>query len=200
VNIATPNYFRVPALAAALRALVLAVLAVVAVAVHAAPPEQRGKPAATWVKGHILVQPRAGLSDAEFDQALATQGGKAVGRLGNLDVYVVSIPPTASEQAVANALAHHPNVKFAEVDRLVPPALIPNDADYGSEWHLQTINAPVAWQLLKAYSSSDPRSEARSGNTAEYGRLDLGPRNAGLVQRYDSDSHWLFSEADESAS
>jgi subtilisin family serine protease len=124
---------------------VLAVLAVVGVAAHAAPPEQRGKPAATWVKGHILVQPRAGLSDAEFDKALATQGGKAVGRLGNLDIYVVSLPPTASEQAVANALAHHPNVKFAEVDRLVAPAFTPNDADYGSEWHLQTINAPVAW-------------------------------------------------------
>jgi len=145
VNIASPNHFRVPALAAAARALVLAVLVVIGVAAHAAPPEQRGKPAATWVKGHILVQPRAGLSDAEFDRALATQGGKAVGRLGNLDIYVVSLPPTASEQAVANALAHHPNVKFAEVDRLVAPAFTPNDADYGSEWHLQTINAPIAW-------------------------------------------------------
>ena len=145
MNIAAPNHFRAPALAAALRALVLAVLAVVAVAAHAAPPEQRGKPAATWVKGHILVQPRAGLSDAEFDKALATQGGKAIGRLGNLDIYVVSLPPIASEQAVANALAHHPNVKFAEVDRLVAPAFTPNDVDYGSEWHLQTINAPIAW-------------------------------------------------------
>ena len=145
MDIGAPNHFRIPALAAASRALVLAVLAVIGVAAHAAPPEQRGKPAATWVKGHILVQPRAGLSDAEFDKALATQGGKAVGRLGNLDIYVVSLPPTASEQAVANALAHHPNVKFAEVDRLVAPAFTPNDADYGSEWHLQTINAPVAW-------------------------------------------------------
>jgi hypothetical protein len=74
VNIAAPNHFRVQALAAALRALVLAVLTVVAVTAHAAPPEQRGKPAATWVKGHILVQPRAGLSDVEFDNTLATQG------------------------------------------------------------------------------------------------------------------------------
>jgi thermitase len=145
VNIAAQNHFQVPAMAAALRALVLAVLTIVAVAAQAAPPEQRGKPAATWVKGHILVQPRAGLSDVEFDKALATQGGKAVGRLGNLDIYVVSLPPTASEQAVANALAHHPNIKFAEVDRLVAPALVPNDAYYGSEWHLQTINAPIAW-------------------------------------------------------
>ena len=81
MNIAAPNRFRVPGAAAALRALLLAVLSVVGVAAHAAPPEQGGKPAATWVKGHILVQPRAGLSDVEFDKALATQGGKAVGRL-----------------------------------------------------------------------------------------------------------------------
>ena len=145
MNIAAPNAFRVPAVAVAFRALVLAALAVIAVAASAAPPDQRGKPAATWVKGHILVQPRAGLSDVEFDKALATQGGKAVGRLGNLDVYVVSVPPAASEQAVANALSHHPNLKFAEVDRFVAPAFTPNDAYYGSEWHLQTINAPIAW-------------------------------------------------------
>jgi hypothetical protein len=112
---------------AALRALVLAVLALVAIAAYAAPPDQGGKPAATWVKGHILVQPRAGLSDDEFDKALATQGGNAVGRLGSLNVYVVSLPRTASEQAVANALSHHPHIKFAEVDRLVAPALVPND-------------------------------------------------------------------------
>jgi subtilisin family serine protease len=145
VNIAAQTHFRVPATAAALRALVMAILAVFSLAAHGAQAAQGGKPPATWVKGHILVQPRAGLSDAEFDKALATQGGKAVGRLGNLDIYVVSLPPTASEQAVANALAHHPNIKFAEVDRLVAPAFTPNDADYGSEWHLQTINAPIAW-------------------------------------------------------
>ena len=145
MNIAAPNHFGVPAVAAALRALVLAVLTVVGVVAHAQLPDQRGKPAATWVKGHILVQPRAGLSPADFDNALATQGGKAVGRLGNLDIYVVSLPPAASEQAAANALSHHPNVKFAEVDRLVAPAFIPNDADFASEWHLQTINAPIAW-------------------------------------------------------
>ena len=145
MNIAAQTHFRASATAAALRALVLAILAVFGLSAHGAQAAQGGKPPVTWVKGHILVQPRAGLSDAEFDNALATQGGKAVGRLGNLDIYVVSLPPTASEQAVANALAHHPNIKFAEVDRLVAPALTPNDADYGSEWHLQTINAPIAW-------------------------------------------------------
>jgi subtilisin family serine protease len=148
VNTAEKNRFRVLGAAAALRALVLGVLAAVGVAVHAAQPAQggsSGNPPAAWVKGHILVQPRAGLSDAEFDNALSTQGGKAVGRLGNLNIYVVALPPTASEQAAANALAHNPHIKFAEVDRLIAPAFAPNDPYYGSEWHLQTINAPTAW-------------------------------------------------------
>lgn len=127
-----------------LQSLLLAVLAVVSTAAFAARPAP-GQPANAWVKGHILVQPRAGLSDAEFDKALATHGGKAVGRLGSLNIYVVSLPPTASEEAVANALAHNPNIKFAEVDRLVAPAFVPNDTYYSSEWDLPTIGAPTAW-------------------------------------------------------
>lgn len=115
---------------------------------HAAQPSQgagRAKPATAWIKGHILVQPRAGLSDAEFANTLAPHGGKAAGRLGNLNVYVVTLPAAASEQAVANALAHDPNIKFAEVDQLIAPNLAPNDPYYVNEWHLQTMGAPTAW-------------------------------------------------------
>ena len=130
---------------AVLRTVLLAAFAALAVSAYAAQGGSSGKPPDTWVKGHILVQPKAGLSDAEFDKTLAAQGGKAVGRLNSLNIYVVSLPATASEQAVANALAHHPNIKFAEVDRLVPPSLVTNDAYYSSEWHLQTIGAPTAW-------------------------------------------------------
>jgi hypothetical protein len=81
----------------------------------------------------------------EFDKALSPHGGKAVGRIGNLNVYVVTLPTNASEQAVAHALAQHPHIKSAEVDRFVPPGLIPNDTYYGSAWHLQMVNAPAAW-------------------------------------------------------
>jgi subtilisin family serine protease len=115
---------------------------------YAAQPSQGNsdaKPAAAWVRGHILVQPRAGLSDAEFANTLAPHGGKATGRLGNLNVYVVTLPPAASEQAVASALAHHPNIKFAEVDQLIAPNFAVNDPYFASEWHLQTMGAPTAW-------------------------------------------------------
>jgi hypothetical protein len=134
------------------RAVLQAVLVAAGIALgtfaHAGQPAQNAgasNPNIAWIKGHILVQPRAGLSDAEFGKALAAQGGHATGRLGNLNIYVVTLPPNASEQAVANALSHNPNIKFAEVDRLIAPNFVPNDPYYSSEWHLQTIGAPTAW-------------------------------------------------------
>jgi len=149
VNSATQKHHsRVPSYAAALRAILLAGFAVIAAGAYAAPPAQGGNAGnspVAWVKGHILVQPRAGLSTAEFDKALSAQGGRAVGRLGNLNIYVVALPAAASEQAVATVLARNPKIKFAEVDRLIAPNLASNDPYYGSEWHLQTINAPTAW-------------------------------------------------------
>jgi len=101
--------------------------------------------AASVAKGRILVQPRAGLAEAEFDKVLAPHGGKAVGRIPSLDVVVVELPSHASEEAVAALIAHNPHVKFAEPDRLVAPDASANDVYYGSEWHLQTIQAPIAW-------------------------------------------------------
>jgi subtilisin family serine protease len=130
---------------AVLRTVVLAALTVLSVTTYAAQGGSSSKPPDQWVKGRILVQPRPGLSDAEFSKALAAQGGRATARLGNLNIYVVTLPPTASEQAVANALSHNPNIKFAEVDRLIAPNFVPNDPYYSSEWHLQTIGAPTAW-------------------------------------------------------
>jgi thermitase len=102
-------------------------------------------PAKPFGSGYILVQPRAGLSADEFDKALKPHGGKAVSELGNLGIYVVSLPTNASEQAVANALKIHPNIKFAEPDAFVQAAFVPNDTYYSSEWHQTMINAPAAW-------------------------------------------------------
>ena len=99
------------------------------------------------IKGYILVQPNAGLPPSAFDNILASHGGKASARIGSLDVYVVELPDNASEKAVAALLAHNPHIKFAEPDRLVAPGLYANDAYYGSEWHLQMIQAPSAWDV-----------------------------------------------------
>ncbi len=98
-----------------------------------------------WAEGRILVQPRAGLSEEELQRILQRSHGKSKAKIGNLNVHVVEVPAKA-EQAVVRALSHNPHVKFAEVDVLVEPdAFIPNDPVYPNQWHLSTIQAPIAW-------------------------------------------------------
>jgi len=97
------------------------------------------------VPGHILVSPKAGLSATDFESALMPHGAKILSRLGDLDVFVVQLPEHASEHATAALLARNPHFKFAEPDQIVAPDALPNDTYFGSEWHLQMVQAPAAW-------------------------------------------------------
>jgi len=124
-------------------ALAAAVLGAAGVAAHAAPD----KP---WKEGQILVKPRAGLAEAEFDAILARGNAHSQGRIDDLPVHVVSVPPQA-EEAMARALAKNPNVEFAELDMAVDPGeAIPNDPRYGYQWHLPKIQAPASWDYSRA--------------------------------------------------
>ncbi len=104
---------------------------------HAAPP-------AEWAKGRVIVQARAGLSEAEVGKIAGTHGGKPR-RIGKSDLYIIDLPASASETAVHNLLAHNPKFKFAELDGKLAPTLVTNDPYLGSQWHLTKINAGVAW-------------------------------------------------------
>jgi thermitase len=103
-----------------------------------------------WAKGRILVMPRAGLSDRDFDNTLKSHRGRAAGKVGNTNVRVVTLPEGASETAVATALSHHPHIKFAEVDKRVALSFSSNDPYFSSEWHLTKIGAPLAWDSATA--------------------------------------------------
>ena len=89
-------------------------------AANAAPDEQR------WVPGQVLVAPRAGVGPAAFEAMLQRHGGRSKGRLGPLDVHIVAVPVHA-EAAVAAALAHNPNIRFAEPDLLLKPVITSAD-------------------------------------------------------------------------
>lgn len=109
---------------------------------HAAPD----KP---WKEGHILVKPKAGLADAEFDKILKRGNAQSEGTVGDLRVHVIRVPPQA-EEAVARALAKNPNIEFAELDMAVETEAAPNDPSYGSQWHLAKIQSPASWDYSKA--------------------------------------------------
>ncbi len=115
----------------------------------ALPPIASAQNQEKWAKGRILVQPRAGLSDEEFGKILQRSQCRSKRKLRKLNVHVIEVAPQA-EQAMARALSRNPHVKFAEVDALVAPSeFIPNDPVYPSQWHLQTIQAPAAWDTTQ---------------------------------------------------
>lgn len=135
----TPASLRKPALAA----LVLALGA------SFAPVQASAADEAQWVPGRLLVQPRAGLSEAEFDKIIKKQGGKQVGKIDGINVRIIQLPPQASEKAVEALLKNNKHLKFAERDMLLKPEVAADDPYYASAWHLPKIGAPTAWDVTQ---------------------------------------------------
>lgn len=125
-----------------LAALAAAVIAMPASAQWATATDAEGE----YVRGRVLVVPRAGLSEAEVGKIAGAHRGKARA-IGASGVFIVDLPPQASETAVAQLLARHPHLKSAELDRRVPPSFAVNDPYIGSQWHTTKIGAPSAWDV-----------------------------------------------------
>jgi subtilisin family serine protease len=144
--------FRVTALAGAVSAALL-----LAAPTHAqAQGQSGGKPAEAaaaaqakraFVPGRILVEAKAGVSDAQFDATLAGHGGRSLGKLRGMKTRVMTVPPGQSEEKFLERLARHPHVEFAELDELLPvESITTNDPLITSQWHLPKIAANSAWQ------------------------------------------------------
>jgi subtilisin family serine protease len=117
-----------------------------AVYVPTAAAAQPAAGAEHYARGRILVMPRAGLSASEFAKVLAPHGGRGR-KIGQSDLHIVDLPANASEKAVVERLSKHPHIKFAELDRAFKSNFVANDPYLGSEWHLDKVNAPAAWDL-----------------------------------------------------
>ncbi len=113
----------------------------------AAPPTAAPE---EFAKGRLLVLPRAGLSASDLEGMLRPHGGKAR-RIGQSDLHIVDLPPNVSEKAVQALLKHHPKLKFAELDRRVSAAFVPNDPYLGSQWYSTKIDAPAAWDTTRGH-------------------------------------------------
>lgn len=130
-------------LPATLRKPALATLAVV-LGAALLPAQAFAADEAQWVPGRLLVQPRAGLPEAEFEKIVKQHGGKQVGKIEGINVRIIQLPPQASEKAVEALLKHNKHLEFAERDMLRRPSTT-SDPYYSSEWHLPKIGAPTAW-------------------------------------------------------
>lgn len=117
-----------------------------AIAQLSARPSTAGPNAAA--PRRVLIGTKAGLSEAEVGKIAAVHGAKAR-RMGAPGLFVLDLPANASEKAVAATLGRHPQLKFAELDQLVVPAAAPNDPYAGSEWHLNKMGLPSAWDTTQ---------------------------------------------------
>ena len=98
-----------------------------------------------WAKGRILVETRAGLEDGELSKILSRYGGRSARRMNKIRVHVVDLPIGSDERVAVELLKRNPNIKSAEIDKLIAPDQVGNDTYYANAWHLQKIQAPTAW-------------------------------------------------------
>jgi subtilisin family serine protease len=104
-----------------------------------APEEARFTPGVVWVK----LGPGTG---AMAEQAGEWQSYSVVGRLRGSSWVRLSVPQ-GQEESVAAAFKLETDVAWAEPEFFVHAAGVPNDPSYSSQWNMNKIRAPLAWDL-----------------------------------------------------
>jgi thermitase len=112
------------------------------------PPRGFARPTATSASlpDHILVQHRVGADVDSDQQSLQSRGASLLSHHEGSRISVLSVDPGARDQTIQDLQASG-QFSFVEPDYVAVPLLVPNDPNYSQEWHLQTIQAPTAWEV-----------------------------------------------------
>lgn len=108
-----------------------------------------------FVRGRILVKFHSHIVPDHARQIIAALGARNADEIPGIGVHILELPSQASENAFVQAFQSRPEVEFAELDRVLSPATVtPNDPWYANtEWHLRTINGPIAWDTTTGSSN-----------------------------------------------
>lgn len=102
-----------------------------------------------WVDGELLVGFRAGVGPAGRYALYRDFGASFVEAIGQNTGVVRIRVPAHSLETLMRSLERRPDVKFVEKNYVFEPALVPNDLQYASQWHLPRIRAPEGWDLTQ---------------------------------------------------
>jgi len=97
------------------------------------------------------------------------------------DAHVLRLParmPVAEVERIAAQLSALPEVAYAEPDYIMQPVLVPDDPQYGDQWHYYEaygINLPQAWEV----STGDPNIVVAVIDTGHRPHVDLASRIVG---------------------
>jgi serine protease len=102
-----------------------------------------------WVPGEVLVKFKPGVSLARGARALSALRGPVNSRAGRWigDVLLVPTPGEDNPDRAAGILAQQPEVLWAQPNFIHRLHATPTDPGYGSQWHLDQINMPGAWDI-----------------------------------------------------
>jgi thermitase len=105
-----------------------------------------------WADGELLVGMRAGVSNEWASGLFKAHGATLLEEISQLNVHRIRVAPAALE-AVERALSKRPEVKFVERNGVLELNTVPNDPMYPSEWHLDKVGVPSAWEITRGTSS-----------------------------------------------
>ena len=130
---------------------ILRIIPIITFAIFAAVPGWAGRyfregPGDESVTDEIIVKFKSGTPAASLLQSIIP--GAASRRANRRNVHRVKLNGRSSE-ALLRKLAEHPQVEFAEPNRIRRISVnAPDDARYGTQWALTQIQALEAWKLV----------------------------------------------------
>lgn len=117
-----------------------------------------GTPQAVRVSGQLRLRPQLAVADrlvVQFSSTPSPAGvvsvqGRVSGRVGRglgHGMYLLELPAGTDIVAASRDLRGRPGVLLAEPDIMTYPAIVPNDPQYSSQFHLPQIKAPAGWDV-----------------------------------------------------
>ncbi len=125
---------------ASIRLLPIAAVCLLALAAgHAQAVAPADGETAPFVPGEVVI----GLKPDAAPASVGIDGSREL--RSSADYVTVSVPPGHEEQYIA-AMSGRPGVRYAELNYLAQPQIIPNDEKYPLQWDMPMIQAEQAWE------------------------------------------------------
>ena len=99
---------------------------------------------ASWVKGRLLITPRAGLSIEELKKTLEPHGVQPKHHIKELDVHICELPDGVDERKIKQLLRKDHRLKHVELDMIVSLGQTITDPSFNRSWALPKI-IPANW-------------------------------------------------------
>src|SRR5437899_11231129 len=103
------------------------------------------------VPGRLVVQHRLGANNTAINHLFSKHGATVRMHHTNLSISVINVDPSRRDE-IAKDLEDSGLFNFVEPDYVGQEAATPNDPGFPQQWHLNTIQAPRAWNITTGSS------------------------------------------------